>query len=196
MLGRLRLGRALGRHRRRRCGPSAVKALVSVSGYLIGNQAAGKSAAVAPGRAAVVVPVLLRHRARPRRLRRRTRQEFAKLIWKRPRRSGASMTRPSTAAPAALDNPDHVGIVVSQLPVAAGPGPGRASLRRAGAAAGQPRRPSASRPSPWKATPTARRTPPLTTTPSVHGPLRPPPDQRRHRPQPAPGSPAGVSPRR
>ena len=47
--------------------PERCKALVSVSGYLIGSQAAGKGAAAAGGRAAMVVPVLFRHRARPRR---------------------------------------------------------------------------------------------------------------------------------
>ena len=52
--------------------PERCKGLVSVSGYLIGSQAAGKRAVAAGGRAAVVVPVLLRDRARPRRLRRNT----------------------------------------------------------------------------------------------------------------------------
>ena len=49
--------------------PERCKALVSVSGYLICSQAAGKRAAAAGGRAAMVVPVLFRDRARPRRLR-------------------------------------------------------------------------------------------------------------------------------
>ncbi len=49
--------------------PERCKALVSVSGYLIGNQEAGKNAVAAEGRAAMVVSVLLRHRARPDRLR-------------------------------------------------------------------------------------------------------------------------------
>ena len=52
--------------------PERCKALVSVSGYLIGSQEAEQDAAAAEGRAAMVVPVLLRHRARPRRLRRNT----------------------------------------------------------------------------------------------------------------------------
>ena len=49
--------------------PERCKAMVSVSGYLIGSQEAGKMPAAAEGRAAMVVPVLFRHRARPRRLR-------------------------------------------------------------------------------------------------------------------------------
>ena len=49
--------------------PDRCSGLVSVSGYLIGSQAAGRLPLAARGRAPVVVPVLLRHRARPRRLR-------------------------------------------------------------------------------------------------------------------------------
>ena len=50
--------------------PERCSGLVSVSGYLIGSQEAGKVAVAAGSRAPVVVPVLLRHRARPGRLRR------------------------------------------------------------------------------------------------------------------------------
>ena len=48
--------------------PDRCNGLVSVSGYLIGSQAAGSVPLPPAGRAAVVVPVLLRHRARPGRL--------------------------------------------------------------------------------------------------------------------------------
>ena len=48
--------------------PERSKATVSVSGYLIGNQAAGQAAAAAGGGASMVVPVLFRHRPRPGRL--------------------------------------------------------------------------------------------------------------------------------
>ncbi len=48
--------------------PERCKGLVSVSGYLIGNQEAGKGAIAAGRRTPVVVPVLLRHRTRPGRL--------------------------------------------------------------------------------------------------------------------------------
>ena len=48
--------------------PERCKAMVSVSGYLIGSQAGRQDAAAAKGRTAMVVSVLLRHRARPARL--------------------------------------------------------------------------------------------------------------------------------
>ena len=48
--------------------PQRVKALVSVSGYLIGSQEANKKP-LPPGRTAMVVPVLLRDRTRPAGLR-------------------------------------------------------------------------------------------------------------------------------
>ncbi len=49
--------------------PERCKAMVSVSGYLIGSQASRQGAVAAKGRAAMVVPILFRHGARPRRLR-------------------------------------------------------------------------------------------------------------------------------
>ena len=49
--------------------PERCKAMVSVSGYLIGEPGGRQGAAAAEGRACVVVPVLFRHRARPCRLR-------------------------------------------------------------------------------------------------------------------------------
>ena len=49
--------------------PERCKALVSVSGYLIGSQEANRMTVAAQSRTAMVVPILFRHRARPRRLR-------------------------------------------------------------------------------------------------------------------------------
>ena len=49
--------------------PERVKSMVSVSGYLIGSQEAGKTPLPPSAELAVVVPVLFRHRTRPRRLR-------------------------------------------------------------------------------------------------------------------------------
>ncbi len=49
--------------------PERCKALVSVSGYLIGNQSAGKGTTAAVRRTSVVVSILFRHRSRSRRLR-------------------------------------------------------------------------------------------------------------------------------
>ncbi len=50
--------------------PQRCKALVSVSGYLIGSQEANRAPLAAAGRTAMVVSVLLRDGARPRGLRR------------------------------------------------------------------------------------------------------------------------------
>ena len=52
--------------------PERVKAMVSVSGYLIGNREINKKPLPPKRELEVVVPVLLRHRARPRRLCRNT----------------------------------------------------------------------------------------------------------------------------
>ena len=60
--------------------PERVKALVAVSGYLIGSQEVRADAAAAQGRIRVVVPVLFRHRAR-RDGYEKYRREFSKLIW-------------------------------------------------------------------------------------------------------------------
>ena len=49
--------------------PERCKAMVSVSGYLIGSQEAGKMPLPPKAELRVVVPILFRHRARPRRLR-------------------------------------------------------------------------------------------------------------------------------
>ena len=49
--------------------PERCKALVSVSGYLIGSQEAGKTPLPPKAELAMVVPILFRHRTRPGRLR-------------------------------------------------------------------------------------------------------------------------------
>ena len=95
---RLRLGRAHGQHRRGALAGALHRA--GLGERVPDRQPAGqRDAAAAEGRAAVVVPVLLRHRARPGRLRpipARVRQ--AHLADSR-RRSGTSTTPRSTAAP-------------------------------------------------------------------------------------------------
>ena len=78
--------------------PERVSGLVSVSGYLIGSQEAGRLAPVAAGRAAMVVPVLLRHRTWPGRLREVPPASSPGSSGERRHRSGISMRRPSTAA--------------------------------------------------------------------------------------------------
>ena len=59
--------------------PERCKAMVSVSGYLIGSQEAGKAITAQRG-TAMVVSILLCHRAWPHWLR-QNRHDFAKLIW-------------------------------------------------------------------------------------------------------------------
>ena len=78
--------------------PHRCKAMVSVSGYLIGNPSGQHGAVAATGRALVVVPVLLRHRTRPGRLRQvppRVRQAH---LAHRVAASGTSTTTRSTGA--------------------------------------------------------------------------------------------------
>ena len=82
----------------RRCGRSAATALVSVSGYLIGSQEAGRQPLPPEAELAVVVPVLLRHRARPGRLRDATGASSRGSSGGPPRRSGTSTTPRSIAA--------------------------------------------------------------------------------------------------
>ena len=136
--------------------PERCKALVSVSGYLIGSQRSRQDAAAAEGRAPVVVPVLLRHRARPGRLRQipaRVRQahladRLAEVGLRRrhvrPHRGGVRQSRSRRDRD-------------PQLPLAARPRRRRAAIRRSREAAGRRARSSPCRRSRWKAMPTARR---------------------------------------
>ena len=94
---RLRLGRAHGRHHRRRSGRSAARRSSAVSGYLIINLEAQPAAAAAEGRARMVVPVLLRDRARPRAATTQNRTSSTSSSGSSPRRRGTSTTRPTTA---------------------------------------------------------------------------------------------------
>ena len=63
-------------------------------------------------RARVLVPVVLQHRARPRRPRARTDATSASCCGASGRRAGASTTPPSSAPRSAFDNPDFVEIVI------------------------------------------------------------------------------------
>ena len=136
--------------------PERCKAMVSVSGYLIGSQEAGKLPlppeaelqwwyqfyfATERGRAGYD----------------KYRRDFAKLIWQiaSPKWHFDDATFDRSAA--AFDNPDHVAIVIHNY------------RWRLGLAEGEPKydelekrlaeaRSSPCRPSPWKATPTARHT--------------------------------------
>ena len=152
---RLRLGRADRQHRRR-----ALAGALQGAGLrqrLSDRQPGGQqAAAAAEGRAAMVVPVLFRDRARPRRLRQipaRLRQaDLADRLAAvevrrrhvRPQRRGVRQSRPRRHRD-------------PQLPLAARPGRGRSAIRRAREAAGRGAGRSPCRRSRWKATPTARR---------------------------------------
>ena len=153
---RLRLGRADGQHRR-----GALAGALQGHGLrerLSDRQPGSRQGAVAAeGRAAMVVPILFRHRARPRRLRQipaRLREahlaaRFAEVgVRRRHVRSQRGRLRQSGSR---RDRDP-------QLPLAARPGARRGEIRRPGKAARRRLRSSPCPPSPWKATPTARRT--------------------------------------
>ena len=107
---RLRLGRTHGQHRRR---PMAGALQGDGVGQRVSDRKPGceQAAAAAASRARVVVPVLLRDRARPGRLR-EIQAEFAALIWRTasPRWQFDEATFERSAK--AFDNPDHVSLVI------------------------------------------------------------------------------------
>ena len=111
--------------------PERCKALVAVSGYLIGSQAVREGSAAPAGRAPVVVPVLLCDRARPCRLR----QEPARLCKAHLAARFAEVelrrchVRPQRRV---LRQPGSRRDRDPQLPVAARAGGRRAEVRRAG----------------------------------------------------------------
>ena len=84
---------------------------MSVSGYLIGSQAAGDRTAPAGRRAGSVVPVLLRHRTRTSGYD-RYRRDFAKLVWQLASPKWVFDDATFDASAVALDNADHAEIVV------------------------------------------------------------------------------------
>ena len=137
--------------------PERCKGPVSVSGYLIGNQEAGKlplppQPSTCGGTSSTSRP----NAAAP--ATRRYLHDFAKLIWRlaSPKWDFDDATFARSAA--ALDNPDHVAIIDPQLPLAAGSGRGRGAVRRPRGATRRRAPISPSRRSRSKATRTARRT--------------------------------------
>ena len=148
----------------RRSGRSAATALVSVSGYLIGSQAAGKLPL--PPEAELqwwyqYYFATERGRAGYEKYRR----EFAKLIWRTasPKWNFDDATFERSAA--SFDNPDHVAIVIHNYRWRLGLADGEAEIRRPRAAAR--RRPGhrRARRSRSRATRTARRIRPRPPTP-------------------------------
>ena len=107
---RVRLGRAHGEHHRGLVA-ERVKAMVSVSGYLIGSQAAGKtplipSASTNGGTSFTLPPTAARPATTS------TDTTFNKLIWQTASPSWKFDDATFDLSAAAFDNPDHVTIVV------------------------------------------------------------------------------------
>ena len=170
--------------------PERCKALVSVSGYLIGSQAANKTPLPPKAELAWWYQFYFAtERGQPGY--ESNRKEFAKLIWRTASPTWGFDDATFDRSAAAFDNPDHVAIVIHNY------------RWRLGLAEGEPKydelekRLAASPaiavpPSPSKAMPTARRT----RTPAAYaGSSRASTStghRGRHRSQPAAGSPAGV----
>ena len=138
--------------------PERCKALVSVSGYLIGSQAAGK--VPLPPKAELQWWYQFYFATeRGRAGYDKYRHDFAKLIWQTRlaevefRRRHVRSHRGGVRQSGSRRHRDP------QLPLAARPRARRGEIRRPGKAARRRLRSSPCRPSPWKATPTARRTP-------------------------------------
>ena len=173
--------------------PERCRALVSVSGYLIGNQEAGK--APLPPRAELswwyqFYFATAAGRAGYEANRTGVRQaDLADGV-------AAMAVRRShiRAQRQAFDNPDHVDIVDPQLPLAARPRRGRAALRHARSAAGAGARHHACRRSRWRATRTGLRIRSRPPMPASSRQVRASADPGRHRPQPSPGGAERVRP--
>ena len=138
--------------------PERCKALVSVSGYLIGNQEAGKSRC-RPRPSCQWWYQFYFATERGRAGYEKYRHDFAKLIWQlaSPKWDFDDATFDRSAA--SFDNPDHVDDRDPQLPLAARAGRGRARGTTT-SSGGSPRVPTSRCPrSRSKATPTARRIP-------------------------------------
>ena len=130
--GRLRLGGAVGRCRRGAvAGPLPGPGL----GQRVPDRQPGRrrGTAAAAGRAHLVVPVLLRHRPRPGRIR-EYRREFSKLIWQLASPRVGLRRRHVRAQRGRLRQPRSRRHRDPQLPLADRPGQGRTAIRRPGAA--------------------------------------------------------------
>ena len=136
--------------------PDRCQALVSVSGYLIGSQAASQPPLPPQAELAWWYQFYFatdRGQAGYEKYRR----EFSKLIWRLASPKWAFDDATFARSAAAFDNPDHVAIVIHNYRWRLGLGVGEAQyddLERRLASF----RPSPCPPSPWRETPTARRT--------------------------------------
>ena len=174
--------------------PERCTGLVSVSGYLIGSQAAERRPLPPEARAPMVVPVLLRHRTRPRRLRRNTGTTSRSSSGGSPRRSGTSTTPRSTAARRRSTTPTTSTIVIHNY------------RWRLGLAEGEPQYDDLEQ---RLAAAPVITVPTITLEGDANGAPHPDPGayarrfsgsyqhrtiERRDRPQPAPGSPGSLQP--
>ena len=171
--------------------PERCKALVSVSGYLIGSQEAGK-APLPPAAELQWWYQFYFATERGRAGYDKYRRDFAKLIWRlaSPKWDFDDATFDRTAA--AFDNPDHVAIVIHNYRWRLGLAEGEPKYDDSGDEA---RRRARSFPCPrslWKATPTAHPIPSPRPTQQVHGQIRAPDDHGRRRPQPPARGAAGL----
>ena len=116
--------------------PERCKALVSVSGYLIGSQEAGK-APLPPAAELQWWYQFYFATERGRAGYDKYRRDFSKLIWRlaSPKWNFDDATFDRTAA--SFDNPDHVAIVIDNYRWRLGLAEGRAEVRRSGKAAGR-----------------------------------------------------------
>ena len=192
---RLRLGRADGQHRRGALAGARARPLVSVSGYLIGSQEAGKMPL--PPKAELewwyqFYFATERGRAGYDKYRR----DFSKLIWQiaSPKWEFDDATFDRSAA--AFDNPDHVAIVIHNYRWRLGLAEGEpkyddlekrlADIPGDHGADHHPRRRCQ-----WRTTPGSQR-----LCEEILRQVRAPAHHRRHRAQPAAGSAAGLRPGR
>ncbi len=120
--------------------PERTKALVSVSGYLIGSREANRMPLPPKAELAMVVPVLLCDETRPSSATAKTGTILRSSFGSSLRRSGTSTMPRSIARAASFDNPDHVAIVIHNYRWRLEPRRRRATIRRSGKAAR--RRPS------------------------------------------------------
>ena len=171
--------------------PERCTGLVSVSGYLIGNQAAGRQ----PLPPAAELQWWYQYYFATERGRAgydANRRDFAKLIWHTASPQWEFDDATFDRSAAAFDNPDHVDDRDPQLPLATRARRGRSAVRRA-RSSGSPRaRPSRFRPSRSRATPTAHPTPTRAPTRRSSRAVRAPHDRRRHRAQPSAGGAGSV----
>ena len=148
----------------RRSGRSAATGSVSVSGYLIGSQAAG-SVPLPPAAELQWWYQYYFATERGRAGYEANRRDFARLIWQTASPQWEFDDATFDRSAAAFDNPDHVAIVIHNYRWRLGLADGEAAVRRAGASGSPTPPPSPCPPSRSRATPTVHRIPSRARTP-------------------------------